>query len=52
MLYFPGEGHWVLKPKDSQLCYKTANDWVGQWIGTRTREQGTVLRLIGFVVHL
>ena len=31
MLYFPDEGHWVLKPQNSQLWYKTVNDWVGQW---------------------
>jgi dipeptidyl aminopeptidase/acylaminoacyl peptidase len=33
MLYFPDEGHWVLKPQDSQLWYKTVNDWVDQWVG-------------------
>jgi dipeptidyl aminopeptidase/acylaminoacyl peptidase len=32
MLYFPDEGHWVLKPQNSQLWYKTVNDWVDQWI--------------------
>ena len=31
MLYFPDEGHWVLKPQNSQLWYKTVNDWVEQW---------------------
>jgi dipeptidyl aminopeptidase/acylaminoacyl peptidase len=31
MLYFPDEGHWVLKPQKSQLWYKTVNDWVDQW---------------------
>jgi dipeptidyl aminopeptidase/acylaminoacyl peptidase len=31
MLYFPDEGHWVLKPKNSQLWYKTVNDWVDEW---------------------
>ncbi len=31
MLYFPDEGHWVLKPQDSQLWYKTVNDWVDEW---------------------
>jgi dipeptidyl aminopeptidase/acylaminoacyl peptidase len=30
-LYFPDEGHWVLKPQNSQLWYKTVNDWVDQW---------------------
>jgi dipeptidyl aminopeptidase/acylaminoacyl peptidase len=33
MLYFPDEGHWVLKPQNSQFWYKTVNDWVDQWTG-------------------
>jgi dipeptidyl aminopeptidase/acylaminoacyl peptidase len=33
MLYFPDEGHWVLKPQNSRLWYKAVNDWVDQWIG-------------------
>ena len=36
MLYFPDEGHWILKPQNSQLWYKTVNDWVDQW--TRNRD--------------
>ena len=32
MLYFPDEGHWVLKPQNSELWYKTVNDWVDRWI--------------------
>jgi dipeptidyl aminopeptidase/acylaminoacyl peptidase len=31
MLYFPDEGHWVLKPQNSQLWYRTVNDWVDAW---------------------
>ena len=31
MLYFPDEGHWVQKPQNGQLWYKTVNDWVDQW---------------------
>jgi dipeptidyl aminopeptidase/acylaminoacyl peptidase len=31
MLYFPDEGHWVQKPQNSKLWYKTVNDWVDQW---------------------
>jgi len=40
MLYFPDEGHWVLKPQNSQLWYKTVNDWVDEWTkqGTGNRE--------------
>jgi dipeptidyl aminopeptidase/acylaminoacyl peptidase len=37
MVYFPDEGHWVLKPQNSQLWWKTVNDWVDQW----TEKQGT-----------
>jgi len=33
MLYFPDEGHWVLKPQNSQLWYKTVNDWVDSYAG-------------------
>ena len=32
MLYFPDEGHWVLKPQNSQLWYRTVNDWVDAWL--------------------
>ncbi len=35
MLYFPDEGHWILKPQNSQLWYKTVNDWVDQWTKDR-----------------
>ena len=32
MLYFPDEGHWVLKPQNSRLWYQTVNAWVDQWV--------------------
>jgi dipeptidyl aminopeptidase/acylaminoacyl peptidase len=32
MLYFPDEGHWVLKPQNSRLWYKTVNDWVDLYL--------------------
>jgi dipeptidyl aminopeptidase/acylaminoacyl peptidase len=31
LLYFPDEGHWVLKPQNSRLWYQTVNGWVDQW---------------------
>jgi dipeptidyl aminopeptidase/acylaminoacyl peptidase len=31
LLLFPDEGHWVLKPRNSALWYKTFLDWVGKW---------------------
>ena len=39
MLYFPDEGHWVLKPQNSQLWYETVNDWVDQWTHTNAYEK-------------
>jgi dipeptidyl aminopeptidase/acylaminoacyl peptidase len=33
MLYFPDEGHWVLKPKNSQLWNETVSDWCDRWLG-------------------
>ncbi|HVJ06918.1 MAG TPA: S9 family peptidase [Acidisarcina sp.] len=34
MLYFPDEGHWVLKPQNSRLWNQVVSDWVEQWTGT------------------
>jgi dipeptidyl aminopeptidase/acylaminoacyl peptidase len=28
LLWFPDEGHWVLKPRNSQLWYRTVLDWI------------------------
>jgi dipeptidyl aminopeptidase/acylaminoacyl peptidase len=30
-LYFPDEGHWVLKPQNSELWYKTVLDWIDHY---------------------
>jgi hypothetical protein len=35
MLYFLDERHWVLKPQNSRLWYRTVNDWVDQWCGSK-----------------
>lgn len=32
MLYFPDEGHWVLKPQNSRLWYETVNGWVDLYL--------------------
>ena len=34
MLYLPDEGHWVLKPQNSQLWWKTVTEWTDWFIGT------------------
>jgi len=32
LLYFPDEGHWVLKPQNSQLWYKTVLGWLDEHV--------------------
>jgi dipeptidyl aminopeptidase/acylaminoacyl peptidase len=32
LLYFPDEGHWVLKPQNSEFWYKTVLGWFDQWL--------------------
>jgi len=31
-LYFPDEGHWVLKPQNSQLWYRTVLAWLDKYL--------------------
>jgi dipeptidyl aminopeptidase/acylaminoacyl peptidase len=32
LVVFPDEGHWVLKPQNAQLWYKTFLDWLGEYV--------------------
>ncbi len=32
LLYFPDEGHWVLKPKNSELWYRTVIEWLDTYV--------------------
>ena len=32
LLYLPDEGHWVLKPQNSQLWYKTVLEWLDKYV--------------------
>ena len=32
LLYFPDEGHWVLKPRNSELWHSTVLDWFDHWL--------------------
>jgi dipeptidyl aminopeptidase/acylaminoacyl peptidase len=32
LVVFPDEGHWVLKPQNSQLWYKTFLDWLATYV--------------------
>jgi len=31
LLIYPDEGHWVLKPQNSLLWYKTFLEWITEW---------------------
>lgn len=31
LLLFPDEGHWINKPQNSLLWYRTFLDWIGEW---------------------
>src|SRR5579883_282901 len=32
LLVFPDEGHWILKPQNSVLWYKTFIEWLDSWV--------------------
>jgi dipeptidyl aminopeptidase/acylaminoacyl peptidase len=32
LLIFPDEGHWVLKPQNSALWYRTFIEWMDEWL--------------------
>jgi len=32
LMIFPDEGHWVLKPQNSQLWYKTFSGWLAEYL--------------------
>ena len=34
LLIFPDEGHWIMKPQNSMLWYKTVIDWLDRWAKT------------------
>lgn len=36
-LYFPDEGHWILKPRNSVHWYQTVIDWLKRWVGSPYR---------------
>jgi len=38
ILYFPDEGHWVLKPRNSQLWYRTVLDWIDAHAKPRNKQ--------------
>lgn len=40
LLIFPDEGHWVLKPLNSELWHQTVFEWLAQWLGDETVKQG------------
>ena len=41
MLYFPDEGHWIMKPQNSRLWYSTVNDWCDKYTHTNKYAEST-----------
>ena len=32
LLYFPDEGHWINRPQNSALWYRTFVEWMDTWV--------------------
>jgi len=47
LLCFPDEGHWVLKPLNAELFYRTVLDWLNRFLNVEgeTLERLNVERL-------
>jgi dipeptidyl aminopeptidase/acylaminoacyl peptidase len=43
-LTFPDEGHWVLKPQNSQLWYHTVLDWLDKYLQPTSSQQSSAKR--------
>jgi len=41
-LTFPDEGHWVLKPQNSQLWFHTVLDWVDKYLQSSSSQQSSI----------
>jgi dipeptidyl aminopeptidase/acylaminoacyl peptidase len=39
LLLYPDEGHWILKPQNSRLWYRTFLDWVTEWTAKNTASE-------------
>ena len=35
LVVFPDEGHWILKPQNSEFWYGKVLDWFGEQLNTR-----------------
>ncbi len=51
MLYFPDEGHWVLKPQNSRLWYETVGDWCDRWTKSNLYAPTVGMGIAGGVMH-
>ena len=34
LILFPDEGHWILKPRNSEFWYKNVIGWMDEWVKT------------------
>ena len=32
LLYFPDEGHWVLRPQNAMVWWETIYDWLAEYL--------------------
>lgn len=39
LLYFPDEGHWVLKPQNAFVWWETMHDWLAQYLGGQSPKE-------------
>ncbi|HEY3287920.1 MAG TPA: S9 family peptidase [Gemmatimonadaceae bacterium] len=37
IVVYPDEGHWILKPQNSQLWYKEVHGWLGKYLDARPK---------------
>jgi len=35
LVVFPDEGHWILKPQNSQLWWKEVHGWLGKYLNSK-----------------
>ena len=41
-ILFPGEGHWILQPQDSQFWYQNVLDWLAEYMKPGVQNSGEV----------
>ena len=42
IVFFPDEGHWILKPQNAVFWYRNFLEWVGEWTQKKPAVSGAV----------